>query len=169
MTVWSGEKDFSVLGFVTDQINSLISEWYPGNHDVLRNSFPCSVLGSFIATSAFFISCSLFTYVGLEESDRYGCPMVQHVIPCPICEENKSSPLRYRRSVSVQNIQELVETRAPEFSLIECAAAAVDHTEIACPYHVDRPVKLSSLVPDIMMSDLPDELVIDNTVNLRRY
>ena len=30
VTVWSAAKDFSVLGFVTDQINSLITEWYPG-------------------------------------------------------------------------------------------------------------------------------------------
>jgi hypothetical protein len=30
VTVWSAEKDFSVLGFVTDQVNALISEWYPG-------------------------------------------------------------------------------------------------------------------------------------------
>ena len=36
VTVWSEEKDFSVLGFVTDQVNSLISEWYPG-----REIFVC--------------------------------------------------------------------------------------------------------------------------------
>ena len=34
VTVWSVEGDFSVLGFVTDQINSLISEWYPGKQEV---------------------------------------------------------------------------------------------------------------------------------------
>lgn len=45
--------------------------------------------------------------------------------------------------------------------MTECAAAAVSHTEISCPYHVDEPVKLASLVPDLILSDLPKELLID--------
>jgi hypothetical protein len=69
----------------------------------------------------------------------------------------------------MRNVQELEESRPPEFSLMECAAAAVDHTEIACPQHVDNPVKLSSLVPDLVLSDLPPDLVIDNKVSQREF
>ena len=105
---------------------------------------------------------------GLEESDKHGIPLVRHVIPCPTCAVH--GPLfRMRRSLSMRNVQELEESRPPEFSLMECAAAAVDHTEIACPQHVDNPVKLSSLVPDLVLSDLPPDLVIDNKVSQREF
>ena len=30
ITVYSSINDFSVLGFIVDQIDALISEWYPG-------------------------------------------------------------------------------------------------------------------------------------------
>lgn len=52
---------------------------------------------------------------------------------------------------------------------MECAAAAVEYTEIACPYHVNSPVKLRNLVPDLVLSDLPPELTIDNKVSLETY
>ena len=74
---------------------------------------------------------------------------------------------RMRRSLSMRNVQELEETKPPEFSLMECAAAAVDYTEIACPGHEDSPVKLSSLVPDLVLSDLPSDFVIDNKVRIK--
>ena len=67
----------------------------------------------------------------------------------------------------MRDVNEIEENKPSEFSLMECAAAAVDYTEIACPYHVDSPVKLRSLVPDLVLSDLPPELVIDNKVSLR--
>jgi hypothetical protein len=61
------------------------------------------------------------------------------------------------------------ENKPPEFSLMECAAAAVDYTEIACPQHVNSPVELKSVVPDLLLSDLPPELVIDNKVLRARF
>jgi hypothetical protein len=67
----------------------------------------------------------------------------------------------------MRNVQEMEENKPPEFSLMECAAAAVDYTEIACPQHVNSPVKLKSVVPDLLLSDLPPELVIDNKVIMR--
>ena len=70
-----------------------------------------------------------------------------------------------RRSLSMRNVQEMEENKPPEFSLMECAAAAVEYTEIACPYHVNSPVKLKSVVPDLLLSDLPSDFVIDNKVS----
>ena len=104
---------------------------------------------------------------GLEESDKHGIPLVRHVIPCPVCTSHNGPNFRMRRSLSMKNVQEMEESRLPEFSLMECAAAAVDYTEIACPLHVDSPVKLSSLIPDLVLSDLPPELVVDKNVKFR--
>ena len=30
ITVWSEQRDFAAIGFIVDQIDALISEWYPG-------------------------------------------------------------------------------------------------------------------------------------------
>ena len=30
ITVWSLEEDFSVMGFIVDHLDMLITEWYPG-------------------------------------------------------------------------------------------------------------------------------------------
>ena len=30
ITVWSSNEDFSAMGYVVDQIDSLIDEWFPG-------------------------------------------------------------------------------------------------------------------------------------------
>ena len=67
----------------------------------------------------------------------------------------------------MRSVNEIEESKPSEFSLMECAAAAVEHTEIACPYHVNSPVKLRNLIPDLVLSDLPPELTIDNKVSLR--
>ncbi|XP_048583428.1 leucine-rich repeat serine/threonine-protein kinase 1 isoform X2 [Nematostella vectensis] len=38
--VWSNVKDFSVMGFIVDQIDALISEWYPGLDDTDNFGYP---------------------------------------------------------------------------------------------------------------------------------
>lgn len=31
ISVWSKEQDFSVMGFIVDHLDMLITEWYPGS------------------------------------------------------------------------------------------------------------------------------------------
>lgn len=39
ITVWSEQQDFAAVGFIVDQIDALISEWYPGKHSNRRALF----------------------------------------------------------------------------------------------------------------------------------
>ena len=32
ITVWSEHHDFAAVGFIVDQIDALITEWYPGKY-----------------------------------------------------------------------------------------------------------------------------------------
>ena len=33
ITVWSEQNDFAAIGFIVDQIDALITEWYPGEYE----------------------------------------------------------------------------------------------------------------------------------------
>jgi len=37
ITVWSKDQDFSVMGFIVDHLDMLITEWYPGNR-IMHNT-----------------------------------------------------------------------------------------------------------------------------------
>ncbi|XP_078364681.1 leucine-rich repeat serine/threonine-protein kinase 1-like isoform X2 [Oculina patagonica] len=48
ITVWSEQRDFAALGFIVDQVDALISEWYPGLDEtdmyglpLVRRLIPC--------------------------------------------------------------------------------------------------------------------------------
>lgn len=58
ITVWSEQNDFAAIGFIVDQIDALITEWYPGEYES-RNSPFFSVYSSLVSkrekTLTFFI------------------------------------------------------------------------------------------------------------------
>ncbi|KXJ22658.1 leucine-rich repeat serine/threonine-protein kinase 1 [Exaiptasia diaphana] len=130
--VWSSFRDFSVMGFIVDQVDALISEWYPG----------------------------------LDDTDTFGYPLVRRLIPCPRCTyvmARRGSFLR--RSCSLEYPTEHCGSqpvRPYNFTLPTCAAAAMNFSTINCPYHPDTVVSLDELIPDLLMTDLPRNLLVDS-------
>lgn len=48
ITVWSEQNDFAAIGFIVDQIDALITEWYPGEYES-RNSLFLSIYRSLVS------------------------------------------------------------------------------------------------------------------------
>ena len=48
ITVWSEQNDFAAIGFIVDQIDALITEWYPGEYESRNFSF-LSVYSSLVS------------------------------------------------------------------------------------------------------------------------
>ena len=93
----------------------------------------------------------IFFITGLEDVDEFGDLLVKKLIPCPICVANLKD-----NYISTNRSNKLVHS----FNLNICALAAVSHQTIYCPKHPDIPVPLNLLVPDLLLSDLPSELII---------
>ena len=49
------------------------------------------------------------------------------------------------------------------FTLPTCAAAALNSDSINCPNHVDVPVPMKELIPDMLLTDLPSH--VSNIIN----
>lgn len=42
LTVWSTSDDYSIVGYIVDQIESLIDEWFPGTYEAVVNDKKCN-------------------------------------------------------------------------------------------------------------------------------
>lgn len=132
ISVWSKEQDFSVMGFIVDHLDMLITEWYPG----------------------------------LEDVDEYGCPLIQKLIPCPVCKFARQQTLENFHGLA-GNLKENYASffREPkyvnQFDLQVCALAATSFKAISCARHASEPVKLRLVVPDLLLTDLPSHYVIN--------
>ncbi|CAH1254418.1 LRRK1 [Branchiostoma lanceolatum] len=115
--VKSETNDFSVMGYIADQIDILIMEWFPG----LK-----------------------------QEVDDEGRPLVQCVIPCPEC----------LRRHPHRNSAVMDPNKPHEFMFEECGLVALQEDTVECPKHPDTPVQLAELVPDLLLVDLPEKLVM---------
>ena len=92
--------------------------------------------------------------------------MVQRLIPCPTCVSRfqdktagQYSPVQGSEGNLWHHFRNPQYVR--QFELPTCALAAVNHETIICAEHPGVPVALSSLVPDLLLSDLPPYLLID--------
>ena len=105
---------------------------------------------------------------GLDDTDTFGYPLVRRLIPCPRCSSflaRRGSLLRRSCSLEYPTEQHcgLQPVRPYNFTLPTCAAAAMSFSTINCPYHPDTVVSLDELIPDLLMTDLPRNLLVDSS------
>lgn len=100
----------------------------------------------------------------------YGLPLVRRLIPCPLCINWMTNRHSKKRSVSLEfpstlpaNFHMSQTVRPHNFTLPECAATAMRFSTISCPSHPDRVVSISLLIPDLLMADLPRQLLVEET------
>lgn len=104
---------------------------------------------------------------GLDDTDNFGYPLVRRLIPCPQCNilfARRGSILR--RSCSLEFPTEhcgAQPVRPYNFTLPTCAAAALNFATINCPYHPETVVSLDELIPDLLMTDLPRNLLVERS------
>lgn len=71
--------------------------------------------------------------VALTASESDGSLLVEQYAPCPLC----------------------VPLDVHYFNMEDCVLAAVENEHISCPQHVEKPVLLQELVPELFMTDFP--------------
>ncbi|XP_066918410.1 leucine-rich repeat serine/threonine-protein kinase 1-like isoform X2 [Clytia hemisphaerica] len=135
ITVWSLEQDFSVMGFIVDHLDMLITEWYPGLEDVDNNG-DCLVQK--------LITCPMC------RKNRQDVLQNEIIGFRPINRYDTEYSHYFR---DVQHVN--------QFYLLTCASAAISYKAILCEKHPQQYVDLSLVVPDLMLTDLPPYFVID--------
>ncbi|XP_067017125.1 leucine-rich repeat serine/threonine-protein kinase 1-like isoform X3 [Acropora muricata] len=133
VTVWSEHCDFAAVGFIVDQIDALITEWYPGLEEtdmygipLVRRLIPCPVCSDLILSHR----------PSMKRSVSMEFPATFHPMHPP---------------------------RPFNFTLSTCAAVALDYSTMNCPYHPDKVVSFRYLIPDLLMADLPRHFLLDES------
>lgn len=104
--------------------------------------------------------------LGLDETDMYGLPLVRRLIPCPLCISWMTQRHSMKRSVSMEfpsTFHVPQALRPHNFTLPECAATAMSFSTISCPCHPDKMVSIPLLIPDLLMADLPRQLLVEQS------
>lgn len=92
--------------------------------------------------------------------------LVQRMIPCATCALKFSNSDLPKYTTDPEQLTEISRLmRNPEhvkqFPLTVCAMAALRYDKFQCHNHVDEPVLLAHMVPDLLLSDLPASMVLD--------
>ena len=168
ITVRCAKKTFAMLGFVVDQIDSLIDEWYPGEETAFFtskikqltnfnvntvNTEICQCLNLiqiFEASPGPIHSTRVRLYVlrraGLDVIVDYSRPPTQRLVPCPECERRSTRPDDF--------------SAVHLFTVQDCAGAALQHRVLRCPRcHAGAAPR--SLVPDLLLADLAPRYHVD--------
>ena len=100
--------------------------------------------------------------------DEYGIMLVQRMIPCSTCAMNVKDIELPNNCTDLEQLTKMSGlVRDPElvkqFPLTVCAKAALYYDQFQCILHPDLPVSLVHMVPDLLLSDLPPSMVLDNT------
>lgn len=67
---------------------------------------------------------------------------MEQYAPCPLCA-----------SLGPQSAADKADVHY--FNMEDCVLAAVENEHISCPQHVEKPVLLQELVPELFMTDFP--------------
>ncbi|XP_068741133.1 leucine-rich repeat serine/threonine-protein kinase 1-like isoform X3 [Montipora capricornis] len=133
ITVWSEQHDFAAVGFIVDQIDALITEWYPGLDEtdmygmpLVRRLIPCPMCTGLMMSHR----------PSMKRSVSMEFPATFHALHPP---------------------------RPYNFTLSTCAATALDYSTMSCPYHPDKVVPFRYLIPDLLMADLPRHFLLDES------
>ncbi|TDH16768.1 hypothetical protein EPR50_G00001400 [Perca flavescens] len=134
----SDVRDFSAMAFITDNVNSLIEQWFPAltasesdGSLLIEQYAPCPLCASLGQQKPSELVASLAGQVGEKGArggaDRGGLPAAG------VCY----------------------------FNMEDCVLAAVEMEHIICPQHPEQPVPLQELVPELFMTDFPARLFLE--------
>ncbi|KAF1392492.1 hypothetical protein PFLUV_G00028510 [Perca fluviatilis] len=134
----SDVRDFSAMAFITDNVNSLIEQWFPAltasesdGSLLIEQYAPCPLCASLGQQKPSELVASLAGQVGEKGArggaDRGGVPAAG------VCY----------------------------FNMEDCVLAAVETEHIICPQHPEQPVPLQELVPELFMTDFPARLFLE--------
>uniref|UniRef100_A0A3Q0QPY8 non-specific serine/threonine protein kinase n=1 Tax=Amphilophus citrinellus TaxID=61819 RepID=A0A3Q0QPY8_AMPCI len=130
-------RDFSAMAFITDQVNSLIEQWFPAltasesdGSLLIEQYAPCSLCASLSKKKEVEFPASQHSKDGDRGKHEDG--------------EGKEAGVHY-------------------FNMEDCVLAAVEKEHIMCPQHPDQPVPLQELVPELFMTDFPARLFLEKS------
>ncbi|XP_032367721.1 leucine-rich repeat serine/threonine-protein kinase 1 isoform X2 [Etheostoma spectabile] len=134
----SDVRDFSAMAFITDNVNSLIEQWFPAltasesdGSLLIEQYAPCPLCALLGQQKPSELLASLACQVGDKGArggaDRGGGPAAG------VCY----------------------------FNMEDCVLAAVEKEYIICPQHPEQPVPLQELVPELFMTDFPARLFLE--------
>ncbi|CAF95957.1 unnamed protein product, partial [Tetraodon nigroviridis] len=89
-------------------------------------------------------------FPALTATESDGSLLVEQYAPCPICA-----------SLGHQKPAENDGGHVHYFNMEDCVLAAVENEHISCPQHVEKPVLLQELVPELFMTDFPARLFLE--------
>ncbi|KAK5935940.1 hypothetical protein CgunFtcFv8_021250 [Champsocephalus gunnari] len=129
----SESRDFSAMAFITDNVNSLIDQWFPALTASESD-------GSLLVEQ--YSPCPLCASLG---------PQKQAKLVGQVGEEGAGGGADGAGGAGLHY-----------FNMEDCVLAAVEKEHILCPQHPEQPVSLQELVPELFMTDFPSRLFMDS-------
>ena len=103
--------------------------------------------------------CIILHPIGLLSQDSEGQNCLQREIPCPECLFNISSTINLTDLLSEVNAVNSVHA----FTYESCALAVIQGSKQICCEKTGVKLALDRLIPELVMADLPPNLLIDPT------
>ncbi|XP_060116064.1 leucine-rich repeat serine/threonine-protein kinase 1 [Heteronotia binoei] len=91
-------------------------------------------------------------FPALTATESDGTLLMEQYVPCPVCSTPKTQE---GNSQQIEDMQ--------FFNMEDCVLTAIELDTITCPNHLDIPVPLEELVPELFMTDFPSRLFLENS------